>query len=307
MSARSLRAAGGAAALIAALSGCAVTHRLPTIVQRPVAVPASDFQDALAEARSMYLRGEYGLAIGGFRNAIRLSPDDATGYDGLAACYDRLGRFDLSRRYYEVALAFAPTDARIYRNLALSLRMQGREEEARVVLADAAALPVMGGASSARATATAALSPDGEQQVETAPAPSVAIALDPAAPIAMPDWIGGLFRQLAKAEPVAPPPAELAQTQGPAMLILNANGRPGLAASTRARLHGTKWQAARLANAPARETSEIVYPSRQPALARLVQARMPFPVRLRASPSATWITLWLGADATADAHREQRG
>lgn len=294
--------------LFVVLGGCTTSRRMPTIVERPVAVPATDVASALAEARSMYLRQEYGLAIGAFRAAIRLSPDDATGYDGLAACYDRLGRFDLSRRYYEVALAFAPNEARIYRNLAASLRLQGRDEEARVVLADAAALPNMAAPAGSpppaaeRASSAAAAEPWGG----TKPGPSVAVALDPAAPIPMPDWIGQLFQKLAERAPLSIP-ADVASRQTPPMLILNANGRTGLATRARARLAGTAWRHARMANAPVRLVSEIVYPSGEPALADQIRGRMPFPVRLRPSRSVNRITLWLGADATIAARRQQRG
>ena len=301
--------AASTAALLAVLGGCTAARRMPTIVDRPVAVPESDFESALADARSMYLQREYGLAIGSFRVAIRFAPDDARGYDGLAACYDMLGRFDLSRRYYELALAFAPTDARIYRNLAQSLRMQGRNNEATEVLAEAGALPAMAVAAEpsplAAATAPTVAPPEGWRA--PGPATTVALALDPAAPALMPDWAGRLFRALARGmalsvEPVAPTSGE-----HPPVLIFNANGRAGLAAGARARLAGTAWRDARIANAPLRAVSEIVYPSGRLAFADAIRARMPFPVQLRSSRSANRITLWLGADATAGTLQGQRG
>jgi len=306
--------AAGAATLLIALGGCTTTRHLPTIIGRPAAIPESDFASALADAQSMYLQREYGLAIGSFRVAIRLAPDDARGYDGLAACYDMLGRFDLSRRYYELALAFAPVDARIYRNLAQSLRMQGRNAEATAVLAEASALPVAAVPVVAMvtepprqtaATAAPVAPPEGWRAPE--PAASVALALEPAPPALMPDWSSRLLRALAHSvalvvEPVVPAPDE-----HPPMLILNANGRTGLAASARERLSKTAWRAARIANAPPHAVSEIVYPSSRPAFADAIRARMPFPVRLHPSRSATRITLWLGADATTGAQRGQRG
>ena len=44
---------------------------------------------------------------------------------GMADCYDRMQRFDLSRRNYEAALALAPADLRILGAFASSLDQIG--------------------------------------------------------------------------------------------------------------------------------------------------------------------------------------
>lgn len=90
--------------------------------------------------RTLFGRGEYALAADAFRKAVRADPDSADAYNGLAASYDNLGRFDLSRRYYELALARAPEDGRILRNFARSMMGQGNKLAARRLLAEAAAL-----------------------------------------------------------------------------------------------------------------------------------------------------------------------
>lgn len=132
--------------------------------------------------------------------------------NGLAACYDRMGRFDLSRRYYESALAVAPGDPRLYANLALSLDMQGKRDEAASVRAEMASRLAAGHSASAAlvkveadeplAVAAAASPPalDRHPVVEQAPALSVgATRIAVAAPVL--------------AEPDAEPRAELMLAQ----------------------------------------------------------------------------------------------
>ena len=87
----------------------------------------------VAEALGQYALGNVALAAEGFRKALREEPASVDAMIGLAACYDRMGRFDLSRRHYEAALAIAPGDARLYAGLAGSLTAQGRSAEAEAV------------------------------------------------------------------------------------------------------------------------------------------------------------------------------
>lgn len=118
------------------LAGCAVSSA-PEVRVAPDSVRAStETGSSLAKGRMLFARGEYGIAIEAFRLAVREAPDGADGYNGLAAAYDMMGRFDLSGTYYEMALARAPTDGRIYRNMARSLKMQGRTRESEALLAE---------------------------------------------------------------------------------------------------------------------------------------------------------------------------
>jgi tetratricopeptide (TPR) repeat protein len=103
--------------------------------------------DAAAEANfqgSHYIRGKWHLAAGNialaldsFRKELRENPNSINARNGLAVAYDRLGRFDLSRRYYEEALALQPDNKIILSNLGYSLVIQGKKQEAETVLAAA--------------------------------------------------------------------------------------------------------------------------------------------------------------------------
>ena len=93
----------------------------------------------IAEARGQLALGNVALALEAFRLAQREDPNSADALVGIATCYDQMGRFDLSRRNYEAALALAPSSTEILGALASSLQLQGRTEEALGVRQEIAA------------------------------------------------------------------------------------------------------------------------------------------------------------------------
>ncbi|MBK5264147.1 MAG: tetratricopeptide repeat protein [Alphaproteobacteria bacterium] len=130
----SMKAGLMGASLMVALVGCSSQHAELQI--KPIGgEQLLSGNDALAKAELLLARGEYALAIDAYRKAVRYDPANAVAYNGLAVSYDQLGRHDLSRRYYELALARAPREGKYYRNLARSLEIQGRRDEAKMVLA----------------------------------------------------------------------------------------------------------------------------------------------------------------------------
>src|SRR5688572_2083588 len=92
-----------AAVLVA--TGCGGER--PELQIRPTAAPLSATAKPLpfriAEGNAHLALGNVGLAIESFRKALREQPDSAEAMVGLALGYDRMSRFDLSRRYYESA------------------------------------------------------------------------------------------------------------------------------------------------------------------------------------------------------------
>ena len=93
----------------------------------------------IAESRAHLALGNVALALEGFRKAHREDPASVEALAGMADCYQRMGRFDLSRRNYEMALAIAPRDPGLLNAFALSLEKQGAVAEAASVRREALA------------------------------------------------------------------------------------------------------------------------------------------------------------------------
>ena len=117
----------------------------------PLAAGSKTVPFRIAEARGQFALGNVGLALEAFRIALREDPNSIDAMTGVAACYDRMARFDLSRRNYEAALAIAPGDPQLLTAFAQSLDLQGNVEEAasvrqeikqRIALAALSALPL---------------------------------------------------------------------------------------------------------------------------------------------------------------------
>jgi len=186
----------------------------------------------IAEAASHLALGNVALALESFRKALREDPTSVEAMAGLAACYDQMARFDLSRRYYESALALAPSNTGLLNAFARSLDAQGGSEEAaavrreigmRLAAASPRPLPVV-------------QAPARPQLVAVAPAPivgpSATMVLAPARPITIAEAerpkaparqpVAGPDRPMApKAQPIAvaavdrptaPPPKPVAVT-----------------------------------------------------------------------------------------------
>jgi len=123
--------------LIASLAACAS----PTLNIRevnnglaPGNVPANG---RVAEGHAQMQLGNTALALEAYRKALRADPGNADAHAGMAAAYDRMGRFDLSTSHYQTALAITPDNPRLYEALASSLAQQGRPVDAARVMAEA--------------------------------------------------------------------------------------------------------------------------------------------------------------------------
>lgn len=149
----------------------------------------------VAEALGQFALGNVALALESYRKALRDEPASIDALTGVAACYDAMGRYDMSRRYYEEALALAPADTRLLRMLAASLLQQGRAEEAAAVRREAAARIALVAAGSA---ATVSASP-------SALVASSSINLPPPLPLPVARLSGETTVQLPVARPLPLP------------------------------------------------------------------------------------------------------
>ncbi|MDX0435249.1 tetratricopeptide repeat protein [Sinorhizobium medicae] len=126
------------------LSSCQTSEVLSSADVDPTsAVTGGDVSRSdLDQGKLQFMNGNYGLAEKHFREAVELRRDNAEALMGLAACYDRLGRFDLADRTYSQLLKVAGRQPRIVNNMGYSHYLRGEKAKARTLLLEArAALP----------------------------------------------------------------------------------------------------------------------------------------------------------------------
>ena len=181
---------------VLALTACVGDGRLEIrSVDRGLKSGSEPVPFRIAEARGHLALGNVALALEGFRKAAREDPSSIEALAGIADCYARMARFDLSRRYYETALAIAPQSSALLASFATMLERQGRNADAAAVRAEIAALASIA-APQAESPASPSPAP-GAQAADGATGlaelaapepvgPSVTVALPPARPIGVP-------------------------------------------------------------------------------------------------------------------------
>lgn len=121
-----------ALAMCIALGGCSSFDwsnlRALVMVGDEKAVSGPDL--ALTQGREHFAVGNYGIAVDSFTAAIGLDPQSVRALNGLAASYDKLGRFDLAQRYYANALALDPNSPVTLNNAGYSELLQGNLQKA---------------------------------------------------------------------------------------------------------------------------------------------------------------------------------
>jgi len=90
--------------------------------------------------KTHFEEGNYGLAEKHFRKAVELRADNGDAWLGLAASYDRLGRFELADRAYEQALKVAGRTPKIVNNMGYSRLLRGDRAKAKELLEEALVL-----------------------------------------------------------------------------------------------------------------------------------------------------------------------
>ena len=244
-------------------SGCASG---PEIEVRAVNAPRPAAGDALGLARASLALGNVGLALQQFRQALRVNPGSIDALSGIAHCYDRMSRVDLSRRYYQEALALAPGDTRLLRDYATALARHGAVAEAQAVISEIA-LRTKG------STVQWVIEPAAAKPATPAAPPVEVAASDPLAPEPAPAKARlerlslGEIALVTNGTPlwVALPAAKPARS----VRLLNAARRQGLAARHRKQLQGVGWRSVAIGDAPhTRRSSLILYPDGQGSEAR---------------------------------------
>jgi Flp pilus assembly protein TadD len=131
-----------AAVALQTLAGCATNGTLalspepnappPTAtVQEPTDVKYFPSDEPLHLANEHFNRGDYGLAEHYYRDAVEKAPEDAAAWIGLAASYDRIGRFDLADRAYASAIRLTGETTEILNNEGYSYMLRGDLVRAR--------------------------------------------------------------------------------------------------------------------------------------------------------------------------------
>jgi Flp pilus assembly protein TadD len=133
-----------AGVLMFSLAGCETDAPLLAIFKPPTATPPptptveqpADVQyypsdEPLRLGLEHFNRGHYGIAERYFRDAVEKAPRDVTAWVGLAASYDRIGRFDLADRAYAAAIKLAGNTIEILNNQGYSYMLRGDYPAAR--------------------------------------------------------------------------------------------------------------------------------------------------------------------------------
>jgi Flp pilus assembly protein TadD len=102
----------------------------PTI-QDPRDVKYYPSDEPLRMGLEYFGRGAYGTAERYFRDAVEKAPEDRTAWIGLAASYDRIGRFDLADKAYDAAIKLGGETTAITNNLGYSYMLRGDLRSAR--------------------------------------------------------------------------------------------------------------------------------------------------------------------------------
>ena len=134
--------------LVLALGGCSLGNfggssafgGAPTRIADISGQGISTVDDALARARAHFKTNDFGYSAAYYKRAAELAPQNAESYVGLAASYDRLGRFDLSDRVYASLHRISGDSVQYFNNLGYSFMLRGNLRSALVNFRKAAAL-----------------------------------------------------------------------------------------------------------------------------------------------------------------------
>ena len=123
----------GAGLLALVLAGCSTGNFVQSSafgdnklkVAELEAVDMTTSGGALATAKGHFRSSNFGYSAAYYKRAAELAPNNPQAYVGLAASYDRLGRYDLSDRVYAALYKLDGGSAQYYNNLGYSHMLRG--------------------------------------------------------------------------------------------------------------------------------------------------------------------------------------
>jgi Tfp pilus assembly protein PilF len=125
------------AIVLALTAGCSETGLTPSPVPNPVTgqnpgdVKYYPSDQPVRLGIQRFYEGNFGLAQRYFQDAVEKSSGDVTAWIGLAASYDRLGRFDLADQAYAAAAKLEGETPRLLNNEGYSYMLRGDLKAAR--------------------------------------------------------------------------------------------------------------------------------------------------------------------------------
>jgi len=304
-------------------TGCTSIFHRPHFVQiRSVTTPTATQATREAGAHSPYYQSavraigvrDYALALDLLQAARSQTPNDPAVINGFGVVYDKLGRFDLSTRYYTQAAALDPDSPIVRQNLAYSAMLQqhgtpvpipGAAPVTQLAAADPAPIPSIAAVNAALLAPPASL-PQARPAAVAAQTP-VLLGGPPAAKAAT---ITVAQAPLVQVKPMitvakAPAPTVVVAANGvlltgKSLQIFDASGSSGGAEGVRVQLASRGWSAPKssMTMAKAEARTRIVYPEGGQAVAQPLARTLPFPLELAAcGDRCTGVSLIIGQDA----------
>jgi len=246
--------------------------------------------DRMYKAATTYIEArDYGRALDMLQLAKEAAPNDVRVLNALGVVYDKLGRFDLSARYYVLAQAADPGSPIVAANIQYSMVLQEMQREIPRLQDTTPTLAKIEPPAVTRAP-IAAVPPTlrlaGAYSPDSSPLRALPSAAGPAAPLLRLAVASGGVR---RAEPIL---------TGAPLALINASGSPLAPEPTRRYLAQAGWTlAASARTAPVLAQSEIRYPAQNVAIATALAKTLPFKVALTACASDCPFQLVLGRDA----------
>jgi Flp pilus assembly protein TadD len=126
------------AVLAASLAGCQSAGLPDPEDEGPLAGLFSGAHAGLVEkAKASFRAANFGLAEETYRDVLRRDAANAEAWVGLAAAYDRLGRYDLADKAYERAVALVGRRPEVLNNMGYSYYLRGDAGRARATFEEA--------------------------------------------------------------------------------------------------------------------------------------------------------------------------